>query len=668
MEVISYLDELKECVSVEGVIDVMRDKTFQDSDQSSFLAPSIIFKAKRHDFKDEVINLPVDGSLAIGLRLVAYMKLDGKIGEVPVSGGAAELLARIRAMHNSFQEYAQENDYEFGEISLLTSEFLTGWILWKKDQESVKAHTDKVKWSSVNAILRGLKLWMNVNSLMPYPLRLPNELFINSNGFKKMVAGSKKERVCYEEEGGDEPPYPLELMKAVVSHALDYIYDYTDEILPLAKAYIKILKSGIKYSDKKALLLLREHKILFMEPVLASTQRHCRRKKARNNGWSINPELPGVGPSGAIRQALETLQTSCIIVVLLLTAMRKGELHSLYRFPYEKEEAPFLVDEAMKLCRMVYKTSKCKEGEHLEMPVPPIVVQALGILSELSALIDGKQDGMLLFKSVRYLDSRETDARINNLLASFCDRFDIPYPPHPHSFRHAMAFILSYFNDSNGTELAMRFLGHKSIAMTRQYLKHYRLLLAKAKGIMIESNTNFKEANEEYELEASVVHAKTIQENLEENKKIYGGLVNRFGGTIHGSAKTIFTRGMVEMAKDRQVIILRAPTNMCVRFVGDGIERGCQMGLTDETLVSSLTIDEDEVIPARCVGSTCGCSVYLESDLAALADSSDSSLSEFPEEIQQRLSKNTLFIADRVESSNAKMLRQYRKNQIEKEA
>lgn len=665
-----YLEEFKYCSSIDMVLEIMKNKLFPGT-ENNFLSPVISFKAKRHDVKDDTICLPIEGSIAIALRTVLFMKLDGKIGEIPISGGSAEVFARTRAMLNSFNEYAEENDLKFSEINDLSSEFITNWIYWKKAQESNKPNTEYVKWSTIVALLRGLHLWMKANSQLPLPLRLPYDLFRKSKGYKKLIVETRKERIKYEDEGADTPPYPLEYMKTIVSAALEYIDDYTDEIMDAAQRYFVFKKNPAIYSgiSHEMCRYFRTTEIEFSEPLLAPTQRHTLRIRGIGH-WTSNPELPGIGSSGATVKAIETLQASCIIVVLMLTAMRKGEFHSLYRFPREKEEEPYLSDEAMRLSRMIYKTSKSKNGELLEMPVPQIVIKALGILSELSTYYDDKKDGMLMFRTITQLDSNETDGRINLLINNFSERVELPYPPNPHAFRHGMAFILSYFNDSNGTELAMRFLGHKSIKMTKQYLKHYRLLLARIKEIMIENNPNFKEVNDEYEFEASVVHAKKIQDSIDNNEKIYGGLVNRFKGSIHGSARTIFTKGIVTMAMNHQTKIVRTPTNMCVLFIGDNIEKRCQMGLTDKILSSgeAYTKNSYEVYASRCQGASCACSVFLESDIAELADSNNPSLSEFPDELKERLSGNTVFIADRIESPHAKIVKQYKQDKIEKEA
>lgn len=138
-----------------------------------------------------------------------------------------------------------------------------------------------------------------------------------------------------------------------------------------------------------------------------------------------------------LKEEIEMLESSCILIILFLTGMRIGEFISLNRHPQISKGEHF------NLKRLIYKTAPTEDGIELEMPIPEIAKKAIEVLSTISDIKDDGLNEEIATTSIKY--SRVSNAksiRIRNLIRWYAKKLGIKEKIDPHQLRHAMAFLL----------------------------------------------------------------------------------------------------------------------------------------------------------------------------------------------------------------------------------
>jgi integrase len=454
-------------------------------------------------------------------------------------------------------------------------------------------------------------------------LQLNDTLLVESKEYKKLKQAKRIEDEQYLSLSDTKEPYPLPKIKYLIARAIDYIEKYDDEILDIAKHYIKTkgLHQGKMYTGdfdyfKNRKEMFKESRLQRVQNKVKNTQQRYLNERRINLGRSIAGYTIRLGMYNAIKE----METSCIMLVLMITGMRVGELCTLERNLSIRE------DEHFNLTRVVYKTASTPEGDKLEMPIPDIARKALVLLSKLAIIKDGKKEGNIILSPI----SREKmepvrTSRINSLINEYCEPLDVDTPPTPHQFRHAMAFLIVHINERDGLELARMFLGHKSITMTLQYMGHY--------------NNELKDAITELRKEESEQLVGAITDEIANNQKIFGVQGERlmprhkFMGKQADEFIMLLKKALLQLIDEKRLAILQTPVCLCIHDTEKVDSMLCQRGFDIKEIV------ERGPAPSRCSGANCSNAIFFEKHIERLKV-----YDGIEPELKARLEKNTYFM------------------------
>jgi len=626
----NYLDKLKSCASPEEVYKTMNGMSYPGSSGSRFEDQYILLPNATNGFFKMV---PPAGIVGLALRTILFLKLSGDMGKIPLRSGKS-----------SYARDLFTTIYEMGElVDISKPDDITNFSL----DIYIESHINKGNDSAtIMDKMRKLQDWSLCSDFLPYFLRLNKIYFSESEKYKLLEETFKKEKNSKRRIGSVNPPYPLSKLKKIVSQAIYYIENYGEDSMVAAKIYSDSCKDGATamVARRKAVESYRSSSHVFKKPALRDMNKHC--LKLESNSYQPMPALDKkTGPLMDLVKSVRELQESCVIVILMVTAMRKQELALLERYPEVDKTEYHDLDESYSLTRIVYKTSATEDGEGLTMPIPLIAAKAIRLLSELSEIMDGKKTGPLNLSDITFDVENISSPRINKLINHFCKRIDIDEPPTPHQFRHAMAFSVAHMNDKNGLELARLFLGHKSIEMTLRYLGHF--------------NTMVKQAVQEFRENESMGLLDVIVEQIENDIPMVGPVAKRmmqgnmFVGNITDEFKDTLTRSLRILVETKRLAIIQTPTNLCFHDLAKPDQMLCQRGfsITDFTGI--------DVVPSACEGSACGCSLYTKQHVEALKKQKKILLKEYPEELRERLLWMTRYANDGLQNHDTKIIDEY---------
>ena len=645
-----YIENLLKCTSPEDVWNLMNEYVFPNNN-SQFGDKTLFIRSDSIRFSTIT---PPDNLIGLAFRVLTYLKLDGEMGQIPVNGGAyrtAALLHRILREFNELKEIQKPSE--------ITGKLLDDYILMQKGKE--------ISSRGIYAKVYRLKEWYEYNHVLPFFLRLNLTLFEEGEEFEKLQRESLKEQKNYYDGiGGAKTPYPLDQFKIILTEAIDYIENYSSDCLFAAQIHkeTKTLQKkrkknvGVRIATK----LLRGSNYNFTEPSLQKMQKYIHSLKTSR--WTSNPIDKGNGPIQSMSFAVHKIQASCIILTLMLTAMRSGELDAFERYPNFSKSTHHELDESISLERIVYKTANSDHGEGLKMVVPPIVIKAIDILSKLSENLDEKDTGPLNFRSIVQGNTHQNDSkRINRLIWGFCEDLGIDAPS-AHQFRHGMAFIVSYLNDADGIELAMMMLGHKSTTMTKKYLGHYKTLATKTFDVMFAENKFMQEALLEFQQEQSAEGFEKIVNELAKDHPMVGPIIKRysqFSGSMTDEAKAFFIKSQRLLLERGMLAVVQHPTHFCVRDLTDSTQMSCQLGFNREDFINA------PIIPSQC-DPKCTCRLYTQQNIAILKEQSKEMEEAYPEDIRERLGTNTYFTSTNIADTYSRVINEYDEIMKKKEA
>lgn len=602
----NYIQKLPECINEDEVLELMKDRIFPGSNESKFSDEDILFPDANKGWHR--LAAPKNNTLGLAMRTLAFLKLDGQIGEIPLRSGKYAYASKLFGIFKDLNTDDLLRNPRMIDSNQLDNLIKTG--LEKKLQ--ARAIKNKV---------RKLEDWFIAKDLLPFFLQIDPFTFIDSREYKKLLELHQKESSRHKKIGGPKEPYHLPTLKFIVGEAIKYIETYGEEILTCTKLFMQDIDKTTIVRKRILVKHLRSGNYQFSEPFLKNKQDYC--KSLKSNTY-ISDKVSGTTPIQEFSNAISRLEAACIIVILMTTAMRKQELVLLPRYPLITK------DQHLNLERMVYKTSSDEEGSSVVMPIPKITKLAIDLLSQLSELKDEEKTGSLNLVDINYVASTATTSenRINYLVNSFCMEIGVDIPPTPHQFRHAMAFIIVYFNEKDGLELASMFLDHQSIEMTLQYLGHA--------NILVENMINELKKDEEDIL------LNIIFDEIKAGKNFFGPAAKRmfknvYIGRYAQNMEELFIRSLKKLAEENRISILQAPTNICIHDLSNPNKMACQRGLNIDNIIAT------PIIPSRCEGAQCECALFTEQNVEDLKEQAQMLIDDYPAEFRDRLKQNTYF-------------------------
>lgn len=632
-----YTESLMKCSCPDEVWALMNDKIYPSSNRSLFAEEHLAIRKNIVRFQDVT---PPPGVMGLAYRTVLYLILDGEMGNAPKNGGClnkAYMLERTIRQINDIQKILIPAD--------INSDIIDTYIR----EERKKGTTER----SIHKKVYSLFQWKEYEYMLPHFLRLRYDLFELSTEWENLVEASSNELRDYLNGiGGSKEPYPLEQFSSIVTEAIEYMEIYADDCIFAANMYNEACEQNLPststghYMSKS----FRIAKYNFVEPQLEKTQEYA--LSLKNHGWVANSKV--AAPIKSCLDSIHRLQAACIIIILMLTAMRKGELETMLRYPETKKTLHHELDGSFELERQIYKTAETEEGESHDIAVPLIVVRAFYLLSYISEISDGKKEGIINLMSINYTTESNSDYRINYLINAFCDYIDV-LPPTPHQFRHAMAFLISFLNDDIGIELAMTLLGHKSMEMTKKYMGHYKQIILNTFDVMFNENEQMGEALAEFQKEQSSSGLEKIIQTIEKEEPMVGPIAKRllqgfdFAGSVTDEGKVFFAKSQRLLLERGMLAVVEHPTHFCVRDLTDSSQMPCQIGLNYEDFINA------PVISAQCQIS-CGCRLYTEPQVEYIKELALEMEDAYPDDLVDLLKGNRYYMANSAEQHYANVI------------
>lgn len=601
-----YTKELKQCVVESDVKKLFERKKFPNKVGTEFDDKFIIVMASDKIPANKSVRLK--GLIELGFRVVLFLKFDNKLNGLPHNSGENSYFSSLHSTLYELQEF-HENIMSLSDIS---SANIDNYI-----QHSLEKGLNP---TSIVYKLNKLKEWIiYANPYLPYFLKLDENLLHGSKSYHRVREKSQKVKSDQNIVGSKREPYSLKKLQILLEDFIKNIELYSEDILKVAKLHIatKHISNSEKYITSFDYFKLSNHS--FEEPTLKKLQSEV---KAQNEYYFPNRSYQSVkNLRDTMFEAVNKLEVSCGVVILMLTGMRAGEFSTLER------NFTFSEDEHLHLTRMVYKTASTEEGEALEMPIPTIAKKALEVLSELAELKDGKKSGVILLNTIEdpYPKNGRSE-RIGNMLERFAKQLGVDTPPTLHQLRHAMAFLIVHINEKDGLELARMFLGHKSITMTLQYMGHF--------------NNELKEAIEELREDESLLLVEAITEEIQNNKKIFGEKGKRlmsnhkFVGKQASEFVVFMKKGLLKLVEEQKLAIIQTPVCLCIHDLDKSEDLVCQRGFNIAEIATS-----GQAAPARCEGAKCGNAVFFEDHIENLGVYDD-----IEPNLRARLEENTHFV------------------------
>lgn len=628
-----YISNLVNCETYSDVYDLMRNRKFRGLHDTKFEDNNIKVSTRVLSYFNKKINISNDNYI-LAFRTLLFLKMDGKLRTVPHLSG-------------------KQNYFNNLQYILIDIEKEEGNILYFSDilPQTIDEIIYKYRENNTNSLrplinkLNILKDWiLYANASLPIFLQLNPSLLSSSSLYAKLLVDYAAERKAEQVlVGSNKRLYPLAGFKRIIADSILYIENYSEESFLAAEEYYSATKTK-KHWDRHAYLYyyLRDSSFSFTEPTLESLQLASRNKSYTENTIKNTKSVHKIATG--FEYFTKNMEGACISIILFLTGMRSQELHLLDRHPKITQ------DEHAQLHRLVYKTSSTEKGDVLVMPIPDIAKRAIEVLSKLSELKDGSKEGRIITSDVNYLDARNFQSRVSNLVSIFCKHIGIKDAPLPHDFRHAMAFLIAFLGEKDGLELARLVLGHKSTMMTLEYMGQFNLL--------------FKEAVEELHSNQSQQLVDKVTDSLKDGNSLYGArgtkLANNinFIGSYAEDMSEALNKSMISLIEKGQLAIIQTPTNICLHDLGSPNEMACQRGLLIEDFIN------EKPKPSRCVGGDCKNAIFLEEDVEKLI--ANAAYSGIDSELQKRLMQNTHFVDygafSIFDTSNISIVNQYIKN------
>jgi len=639
---LDYTEQLKKCAHEDEVWALMQGRIYSNSDNSAFADETLYLRRNSLSFVPVASTLDFMGLV---YRVILYLRLDGEMGNAPTNGGNCGTARHFERTIRELKEYGI-----FEAPSQLTGQMFDEYIVAQRKSDNTE--------STIRAKLSHFEKWDSYKHLLPFFLQLPHDLITSSSEWNSVLEGSRKERLDYKNGlGGSKKPYPLDQWAIIITEAIDYIENYSEDCLLAAQIYKDANAQNLSGWAKTTCItkLFRTTNHRFSEPRLAMVQNHA--LSLPNNRWETMPKNKGKGPTATCLNAVHKLQAACVIIVLILTAMRKGELEVMMRYPKTKKTAHYELDGSLKLERLIYKTADTDKGELHPIAVPPIVTHAFDLLSRISEISDSRQEGPINLMTLHHGKDINNVGRIASLIQDFCDDLDI-HMPSPHQFRHALAFLIAFLNDDIGIELAMTLLGHKSTEMTRKYMGHYKQVILETFSEMFDENDQICKSVADMQTEQSSQALEKIIVAVENDEPLVGPIAKRllrgveFAGSITNEGKVFFAKSQRLLLERGMLAIVEHTTHFCVRDLTDPAPMPCHIGLVTDDFINV------PVVSAQCQ-TNCGCRLYTEPQVEEIKLLSLEMEEHYPDDLVELVKGNRFYIANSFEQTYSNVIKEF---------
>jgi len=500
--------------------------------------------------------------------------------------------------------------------------------LRKKDIDLFIRNNNLLQPSSTYRKLQPFRDAANLRDMLPKFLRM-NKTAFSSPKFQELEDAHRELTEQRKKPGNSpRPPYPFEDLGKMMPIALELI-ENSDGMLDLIEDLKDVgffdtsIPDYIKYPlGHKAIKVFKKKTgdpVLdsIIEKIKDSKNLRAYDKTGKTKGWAIS------GLQTKIVDRIKLTESACAIVVLVLGAMRRGELAKLSR-KFEVEGG-----DDLRIHKVIFKTSTSLNGDRHTIPMPEVGVKGLKFLSRLASIRDGQEKGPIISLSERNPShsTSESDSslesRLSSIVAKLPESLNLTHLS-PHQLRHIMAYLVMQVVGKEGLEIVRYLLGHSSILMTLTYLSRI--------------NPFFREVLEDVTKIQSKENLEALYLNMQKGKKVYGANAARFNGIIDDNMIDMMYEYWEDKIEQGWLMILLTPMAMCIHDLNNPKEMRCQRGLDNSDLVGVMPA------PARCNPGGCSSAAYLEEHVVSMMAMAKNATEELQnDEIFKRLGENLYF-------------------------
>lgn len=647
--------ELRLCVDEREVWELLQNEKISPNHDALFSDNPIILP-NSHRIPSP-LKLPAN-SFGLIARSIAYLRFRGYLGHINYSGGSYNYISRFQTIWSDWLKEGVVNHN--GKINKITAEKLDTWLENQIRINDAVTIIDKV---------RRLTDWQSLMSLLPAILTddvLRNYPFPHLAELKERVKDAQGERKQKEK-------YPLHLMLPIIQESINYLENYTDDIMLLMeqKKHLGSPLVNDATRESRIMYFFRNTDHIFREPKLKKLQGLCKiYTRTKYLEWKKNKTkaMPGEGPITIVNEAVRRWTAANLIILGLFTAGRSQEITLQPRNVKTPKTRYHEIDQGYRFTRIIWKTAR--NGKLLEMPIPPVAHTAYANLSRFSELYDGKKTGELIIEEYNK-SGRRTNLRMTYILKDFAVWVHGKDGPNftSHELRHAIASLMTHLNDTNGLLMAAKLLGHSSTDMTKTYEVQLKNIVIKQMQYMADTSEEFRNTVAEYQAEESLcVLNEVLKPKMEAGERFYGsnkGLMQFSGDIVTNPQK--WYEFYKEAIVAGEVFIIQGATCICAHSLKNPNQMSCQRGINLNDYTGILPQ------PSACAGSTCSNAIYTEQNAETLMLKQSQSVKDLaPKELQEMAKEWFYVVGDDLQTPDKKIIDEYiadqnRKNKLHSE-
>lgn len=651
----NLVKELRLCVDEREVWELFQNEKISPDHDALFCDNPIILH-NSHRIPSP-LNLPIN-SYGLLIRSVAYLRFRGYLGHINYSGGTYNYISKFQTIWSDWLKEGVINHN--GEINKITAEKLNTWLENQIKVNDAATIIDKV---------RRLTDWQSLMSLLPSVLT--NDVLRNYNfpNLAELTKGVKE----IQGERKHKEKYPLHLTFPIIQEAINYIENYTNDIMVLMelKTHLGAPEVNDSTRESRIMYFFRDTSHTFREPKLNKLQELCKiYTRTKYLEWKKNKTkaMPGEGPITIVNEAVRRWTGANLIILGLFTAGRSQEITLQPRNIVTPKTRYHEIDQGYRFSRIIWKTAR--NGKLLEMPIPPIAHTAYNNLCRFSELYDGKKTGELIIEEYNKSGKR-TNLRMTYILKNFAIWVHGKGGPNftSHELRHVIASLMTHLNDTNGLLMASKLLGHSSANMTQTYEIQLKNIIIKQMQYMADTSEEFRNTVEEYQAKESLsVLNNVLKPKMEVDENFYGSNkgIMQFSGDIVTNPQKWY-EFYKEAILAGELFIIQGATCICAHSLKNPHQMSCQRGINLNDYTGILPQ------PSACTGSTCSNAIYTEQDAEALMLKQSKSIKDLaPKELQEMAKEWFYVVGDDLQTPDKKIIDEYiadqnRKNKLHNE-
>lgn len=407
----------------------------------------------------------------------------------------------------------------------------------------------KLKNSSKGSYLQPLVNWYDISEYLPIFFRLDRDPLLGRS--IEDIYPQNEDRVPWK---ALEPNLAMTILK----NAINYYKSNKASLIVLFQNLItssnntEKMKRKLNRNEIKVLnSLISSHVLDFSEDCPISYF-YKKIKRGSDNIDEVN-----LFYKSELFNSVRLLISSCIVIILFSTGMRRKEFYSLKRGLIKADNS---IGRTY-ITILLEKTEYDEKGRTVDIPIPSFLVGVLETLEEISELTSKDTSNLFFNYFSDSVGGSKTDYKSDTLiylyLRRFSTHFNLPCSPRPHEFRKTIAWYMMT-KTSNAAMLLKELFSHESLSMTLEYMHSNPLLQRELDELNKEYNDEISE-----EIAGFAVEGKLASSKGERIIKALNG--QRFKGLTSNELFITTKQFFLKQLNEKQNFLFLTKLSYCVR-------------------------------------------------------------------------------------------------------